>query len=206
MGKNDEMRKRQEEKARWEKEQLVKKTEELGLAFVNNELPPDDDEEVTVNTSLSKSLLSMIPFTQAYYEAQASEQEMDDLAKIRIEKAKASDLLALSKMGKHEEALEKMMAETNNDFFYFNKLKQKMEADGKFKYKTINLNPFKDIGNKKNRLRKAIRMNFDDVKSSDVLNLAASVLNANDKDAALKRLRAMRFAPCSWRYVVFRYV
>lgn len=199
MGRGDEMRKRKEEKEKWEQEQLLKKAEDAGLTFQDNGLPPPDDEDVYADPGIIKSLLSMIPGTQAYYEAQASEQEMDDLAKIRIEKTKANDLLAMAKMGKHEEALDKMMAETNNDFFYFNKLKERITKEGKYSYKEIDLNPFKDIGSKKNRLRKALRMQFNVLTTSDTLNLSATVEGANDKAAALKHQRALRNSPCSWR-------
>ena len=181
----------------------MKKAESAGLTYVDNALPPVDEDDISQDTGIIKSFLSMIPYTEAYYEATASEEEMNDLAKIRIEKAKANDLLALAKMGKHEEALEKMMSETNNDFFYFNKLKDKLETQGKFQYKEIKLNQFADIGSKKNRFRKAIRMQFDVIAgSSDMLNLSATVEGANDKEAALKKLRAARNSPCTWRFVV----
>ena len=197
MGRNDEMKKRKAEKEKWEREQLLKRTEEAGLAYVHHEIVDDD---VEVQESIAKSLMSFIPGTTAYYEAKASEEEMDDLAKIRIEKAKANDMLALAKMpGKHEEALERMMAETNNDFFYFNALKDKRTKEGKYTYEEKDLNPFKDIGSKKNRFRRAIRMQFDMIKESSNINIAARVDNANDKDAAIKKLRALRNLPCSWR-------
>ena len=197
MGRNDLMAKRQKEKEQWENDQLLKKAEELGLNYQQVEIPDEDKE---VKSTIVHSILAMIPGTQAYYEASASEQEMDDLAKIRIEKAKANDLLALAQIpGKHDEALETMMAETNNDFFYFNALKFKMENEGKFKYKTKDLNPFKDIGSKKNRLRKAIRMQFDIVMRTESVNLNATVDNANDAEANKKKMRALRNQPCSWR-------
>lgn len=197
MGRNEEMKKRKEEKEKWERAELLRKMEETGMAYVEREIVDDD---VVVEETILTSLLSMIPGTKAYADAKASEEEMDDLGKIRIEKAKANDLLALAKMpGKHEEALEKMMAETNNDFFYFNKLKDKYTKEGKYSYKEQDMDPFRDIGSKKNRFRKAIRMQFDMIQKSSTINLAARVDNANDKDAAIKKLRALRNLPCSWR-------
>ena len=132
---------------------LLERAEELGLNYHEVELPPDELEETQYKKTILSSLTSMIPYTQAWYEANAAEDEMDDLGKIRIERAQCADLVAMTKMGRHEEALAKMMAETNNDFFYFNKLRMKMEAEGKIKVEVPNLNPFKDLEQGKGRNR-----------------------------------------------------
>ncbi len=81
---------------------IKKKTEEAGLNFVATELPPDEVDEKEVERSLYTSVMSMVPYTNAWYEARAAEEEMDDLKKIKIEKVKAADLLTMSKMGRHE--------------------------------------------------------------------------------------------------------
>ena len=144
---------REKATARENAKMLLERASELGLNYQEVELPPEELEEAQYKKSILNSLASMIPYTQAWYEATAAEEEMDDLGKIRIERAKCDDLVAMSKMGKHEEALAKMMSETNNDFFYFNKLRVKMEAEGKIKVEVPNLNPFKDLEHGKGRNR-----------------------------------------------------
>jgi hypothetical protein len=135
---------------------ILERAKELGLEYQNEELPPDELDEDQYKKGLAYSLLSMIPYTQAWYEGFAAEEEMDDLAKIHIERSKCDDLVSLTKMGRHknEEALQKMMKETNHDFFYFNKLRTKMEAEGQIEVRLPDLNPFKDLehGKNKNRL------------------------------------------------------
>lgn len=135
--------------------------EEKGLGFNadNAELPPEDVDDKEVAKSAWETLKSFVPYTNAYYEAQAAEDEMGDLRKIRIEKVKAGDLFNATKTGNHEEALESMMAETNNDFFYFNRLRTKMEAEGKFTIEKPLEDPFSKLekGAEKNRLKKAFR-------------------------------------------------
>jgi len=67
MGRGDEMRKRKEEKEKWEQEQMLKKAEDAGLTFQDNGLPPGEDEDMYTDPGIVKSILSMIPYTQAYY-------------------------------------------------------------------------------------------------------------------------------------------
>ena len=183
-----------EKKERSERE-LKEKLESKGLAFQDYELPPDELEEKAYKKSQFQGFLSMIPFTEAYYEASAAEDEMDNLRKIRIEKAKASDLLAMTKMGRHEEALAKMMSETNNDFYYFNKLRTKLEAEGKVFIEAPNLDPFADMhkGKNRNRVKKAHGKRFDIMSADDAAALAAMTRPMED----VKRPRDD--APCIWR-------
>ncbi len=174
---------------------ILKKAEELGLGYVDTELPPDELEESQYKRSIFTSLMSMIPYTQAWYEASSAEEELDDLGKIRIERAKVDDLVAMTKMGRHEEALTKMMAETNNDFFYFNKLRTKMEAEGKIKVELPNLNPNSEMerGQHRNRLKKAQRMQFAFIDDSMMKQLSAFNKSAEDLG------RPKKDAPCTWR-------
>lgn len=130
----------------------------IGQGFVDHELPPEEVDEKVVKRTLLTSLRSMIPYTNEWYESTAAEDEMDNLKKIRIEQVKANDLFVMAKMGRHEEALESMMAETNYDFFYFNKLKYKMEQDGKYKFEIPKEKELFGEGGHKNRIRKAANM------------------------------------------------
>mmetsp|Transcript_31513 Transcript_31513/g.71585 ORF Transcript_31513/g.71585 Transcript_31513/m.71585 type:complete len:187 (+) Transcript_31513:179-739(+) len=158
MQKKDRMR-QQAELMRSEK---LAETKDLladaGVEFTDHELPPDEVEDKEVQKSMLQSLRTMIPYTDEWYEAKAAEEEMDDLKAIRIERVKASDFSSMAKMGRHEEALTRMMSDSNNDFFFFNKLKFKMEAEGKWKYgekgqedALVTLSR----GSKRNRLKKA---------------------------------------------------
>lgn len=159
MKKLERQRKAKQAALQEDLERMKKGVEQKGQGFVQVELPPDEVDEEQVRRSLYTSLMTFLPFTNEYYEAKAAEDEMDDLKKIRVERVKAGDLMAMSKMGRHEDALDTMMSETNYDFFYFNKLKMKMEAEGKFSFTppdTSSLFATLDKG-KKNRLRKAIQ-------------------------------------------------
>lgn len=175
--------------------QILQKAEELGLTYHADELPPDELEDSQYKKTLYNSLMSMIPYTQAWYEASAAEEELDNLSKIRIERAKTDDLVAMTKMGRHEEALTKMMAETNHDYFYFNKLRQKMESEGKIKVEIPNLNPFEDLekGKNRNRIKKAQRMQFALIDDSMMKELAA--YNKTVENVG----KPKKDAPCSWK-------
>lgn len=146
-------------------EATASKLEKAGLNFINHELPPDEVDEKEVEQSTWASIRTFIPYTNEWWEARRAEEEMDALNKIRVERIKANDLVVMTKTGRAEEALAKMMAETNNDFFFFNKLKYKMEQEGTFKYADPRkaTDPFTAIsrGAKTNRLKKAINTTID---------------------------------------------
>jgi hypothetical protein len=182
------------------KERLSKaeeKIKEAGMEFVDHELPPDEVDEREVRRSLWTSFRTFVPYTNEWYEARAAEEEMDDLTKIRVEKVKAQDLYTLSKIGRHDEALDSMMAETNNDFFYFNKLKYKMEQEGKwkFEFKAGSL-AFGDASRNlhRNRLRKAANAVYGAMDES-VTDELARLSNAEAKTAK----KYDRNTPCNWR-------
>ena len=179
-----------------EKEELKKKIAELGLERKEFELPPDEVDEKDVERSAYTSLLAMVPYTQEWWEAKAAEEELDDLTKIRGEIARANELVAMTKIGKHEEALAEMMDETNNDFHYFNKLKNSETNKGRFNYVPKTLNPFKDISQGRNRLKKALRLQFDLVDATLLkqLNNRARGLGRNKADDG-------RDKKCQWRFV-----
>jgi len=124
---------------------------------------------------------------------------MDDLTKIRIEKTKANDLLALSKLpSRQEEALQKLMSETNNDFHYFNRLRASKIAEGKYVPPKEAVNAFKDAGGSKNRVKKAIKMPFEDLSADMMKSLGAmSKLEEKNKRAGAEKVAAD--ASCIWR-------
>lgn len=197
MSKLERMRKQAAIAKKEQLEQAKNKLKDTGLEFVDNELPPDEVDESLVRRSLWTSIRTFIPGTQEYYEAKAAEEEMDDLTKIRIEKVKAQDLYTLTKIGRHDEALDAMMAETNNDFFYFNKLKYKMEQEGKWKFEfkknSIAFGSAERAAHR-NRLRKAANAVYGAMDES-VTEELARLANAEAKAAK----RYDRSGPCIWR-------
>lgn len=181
-------------------EEAKKKAEEKGLGFVEYELPPDDVDEEEVRRTLLTSLRAFIPYTQEWYEALAAEEDLDNLKRILKEKSKVHDLYTMSKMGRHEEALDMMMSETNYDFFYFNKLKYKMELEGKFNFETPNdSNLFRALDSKgghRNRLKKAINQVYNvlDQKMTDELARLSHIADGNQQ---VKKYGNDQ--PCIWR-------
>jgi hypothetical protein len=200
MKKAERQKQNKEAEEKLQSDQIRQRTEELGLNFVATELPPDEVDEKDVERSIYTSLVSMVPYTNAWYEARAAEDEMDDLKKIKIEKVKAADLLTMSKMGRHDEALDRMMSETNYDFFYFNKLKTKMIAEGKFVFdENANINPFGGMekGANRNRLKKAVNANHNSLDESMTQELARlATLGAGGANSMKKHDRDL---PCIWR-------
>jgi len=166
--------------------------EKAGLNFVNHELPPDEVDEKEVEQSTWTSIKTFIPYTNEWWEARRAEEEMDALNKIRVEKIKANDLVVMTKTGRAEEALAKMMAETNNDFFFFNKLKYKMEQEGTFKYADPRkaTDPFTAIsrGAKTNRLKKAINTTLDS--EDDMGDISSQLSRLKSRDSSTSAVRA----------------
>ena len=68
----------------------------------------------------------------------------------------------MTKVGKHEEALAKMMSETDRDFFFFNKLKKEKTEKGQWEFKKPVLNPyeFMEKGSEQNRFKKAFNKSY----------------------------------------------
>lgn len=180
-----------------ELEQVQKIAEDAGMTFVDHELPPEEVDEEEVRRTLKTSLLSMVPYTNEWYEARAAEDEMDDLKKIRIERVKADDQMAMAKTGRYEEALEEMMSETNYDFFYFNKLRHRMEQEGRYKFEgeeADNAFSLFSRGPNRNRLKKAINAVFGALDEETTKELArlSSLGSTNMK-------KFDRNQPCTWR-------
>lgn len=115
------------------KDGLADKMAELGLAYHDDEIPPDEIDKELVTKPLLYTLKSLIPYTNEWYETNNAEDEMDDFRALQVETAKARQIVTLTKIGRHEDALEIMMADTNHDFHYFNKMKLKATEEGKFK-------------------------------------------------------------------------
>ena len=184
---------RKEQARQEENEVNRRKAAELNLGYVAVDIPPEDVDIKDVKRTQLNAFLSMVPYTNAWYESQAALTEMDDLKRIRIERVKAEDLHLMTKIGKHDEALEKMMAETNYDFFYFNKLKDKHEKEGKWTFTVPNLNPFGylSVGKDRNRIKKAFNSNFKLIET-DFSGLTAAT-TAQEPSTDIGNL------PCLWR-------
>lgn len=148
-----------------QKEEFQTKVEKLGLQNKNRELPPDEVDRKEVAKDTLYTLQTFIPYTEAWWEARAAEEELDDLKHIRKEIQAANELVAMTKMGRHEDALKELMDDTNQDFHYFNKLKNAEISKGRFVYDAKALDPFKGLYNDANRIRKAARMTFDVIDS-----------------------------------------
>lgn len=179
MKKLERMREQKKRQEGEDRQRVVQTLDLAGQGYVDYELPPDYVSEKDVERSTWHTIKSFIPFSNEYYESMAAEEEMDNLKKIRIERVRAEDLLVMTKMGKHDDALDSMMAETNYDFFYFNKLKMKMELEGKFRFeppKNNNIFLTLEKGPNKNRLRKAINQAYsalDHRMTDELLRLSA---------------------------------
>lgn len=180
---------------------LQKILQEKGLNFEENEIPPDEVDPSLVSKTAWQQFRALIPYTAEWYESRQAETEMDDLTKVRLEKAKARDLLAMAKTGQHEEALERMMSETNNDFFFFNKLMTKMQEEGTFSFDKPELNPFESLqkGTGRNRIKKAAVATFN-VIDEGAMKMASAQMNANTETATDKKIPPQDpSALCKWR-------
>ena len=119
---------------RQREEALVQRAQELGLTYKDPELPVEDVDESAVKRSHLASLLALVPLTKEWHEARKAEDEFDNLPQIQREREKAHALLEMVRVGQQDRALEEMLRDTENDFFYFNKLRTKLEGEGKYAY------------------------------------------------------------------------
>jgi hypothetical protein len=177
------------------RDQFNSKLDDLGLQYKEEEIPPEEVDRDEVAKSLMHTLRSMIPYTKEYYEGMAAEMEMDDLHKIRVEQAKANELLSKTRTGRELEALEEMMDDTNRDFHFFNKLKYQQTLDGKYKYKPLNVDPFKYIGRGQNRVRKAVVGQFAMLDDSLLAKLSAHGRQMNGGT----KLQEDKDKCCTWK-------
>jgi hypothetical protein len=137
------------------KASLAKKAEELGLEYQEQYVPPDEIDKAAVEKSMLETLKAMIPYTQAWYAAQSAEDEMDDYRRIEVDVAFNRNLVTMARTGRHEDAMEIMMADTNHDLHYFNFMKNKAIQEGKFKYDFKVTKGFKR--NAKNKIQAAVQ-------------------------------------------------
>ena len=77
---------RKEQARQEENEVNRRKAAELNLGYVAVEIPPEDVDIKDVKRTQLNAFLSMVPYTNAWYESQAALTEMDDLKRIRIER------------------------------------------------------------------------------------------------------------------------
>lgn len=198
MGKKKKRSEEQKRKERLkERKGFENKINELGLEYEEVELPPDVVKREDVAKSLIHTIKSLVPYTQEYYEGLKAEEEMNDLQKIRIEKSRAQELISKTRVGRHDEALEEMMDETNNDFYYFNKLKYQETLKGKFKYHPPTLDPFRFMSRGQNRLRKAVGQQFGLLDDSLLKQLRA---HGREMAGLGMKIQEEKDEPCSWRY------
>lgn len=179
-----------------EKEEAERKLMELGLGYKEEEIPPDEVDRTMVDKGIWHTIKSMIPYTNAYYEAKAAMEELDDYHQIRVDIARAAELVSKARVGRHEEALEEMMAETNHDFFYFNKIKHNQTVEGKWKYVPPKLDPFRYLERGGNRLRKAVGMQFAILDVAVMRKLAVHGRLLGDK---VKTIQLDKDENCDWK-------
>lgn len=190
-----------EAKARAEAENrsiMEKRLADAGLAHVDQEMAYGENDGVAekAHQSILKSFLGMIPWTNAWYESRAAETEMDDFTAMKNELAKANDLLAMTTIGRHEEALADMMAETNNDYFFFNKLKHKMMEDKSYSFEIPNLNKYASLerGTGRNRLKKGHGAKFA-IMDEAMMKLLAGATKTITHEKILTTIDTI----CNWR-------
>lgn len=187
---------REELAAQEEAELLKAKMDAAGLSYVEQDLP---DDGLQVSKGIIYSLRSLWPGTDEYYEAQQAEMEMDDLSRLRIERVKAADLVALASTD-YEEALEQLMSATENDFFFFNKLKYSMEQEGKWEFEPKKDSIFgasNDAEQRRNRIRRAFRAPMP---TSESYNTSASMSGISNPNAAnLQDAVDSESKLCSWK-------
>jgi len=180
-----------------EKRVLKEKMDNAGLSHIDHGLPDEeiDQNDERIKATWWKSIKGIFPGTDEYYEGMAAEDEMDDLKAIRVEKAKASDYLAMTKTGKHEQALAIMMSDTNNDFFFFNKLMTKYREEGKWEYEDQELNPFgvMEAAQRRNRIRKAYRNTYQ-LTTNDQATALQGTLDAMDNSKKINTSTT-----CNWK-------
>ena len=179
-----------------DKKDLAAKIARLGLTYEEAEIPPDEVERKDVEKSLLYTIKSMVPGTQEYYEALRAEEEMNDLFQIEVEKARARELISKTRVGRHDEALEEMLDETDHDFHYFNKIKHKQTLEGKFVYPKPKGDPFKYMERGQNRIRKAVRMQFGLMDEGLMRKLA---VHGRNMASTGNKLQLDKDEPCMWR-------
>ena len=201
MGKKKKRSEEEKRKERLkERKGFENKINELGLNYEEVELPPEVVKRDEVAKSLIHTIKSLVPYTQEYYEGLKAEEEMNDLYKIHVEKHRAQELISKTRVGRHEEALEEMMDETNNDFYYFNKLKHQETLKGKFKYTPPILDPFRFMSRGQNRLRKAAGQQFGLLDDSLLKQLRA---HGREMAGLGLKIQEEKDEPCSWRYYFY---
>lgn len=117
----------------------------------------DDDEKDPEKLTVFQTVLSIIPFTNEYKTAQAAFEMLDNLKRIKMEKAKANAFMVQAKIGQHEEAMEEMLADTTERLEYFINLRRKMKGKGQIIRTEIRFDLFEELakGKGRNRLKQS---------------------------------------------------
>lgn len=194
-GKTKTDKEKRKEKLK-DKKEIADKVARLGLTYEEEEIPPDEVDRKDVAKSMMHTFKSMIPGTQEFYEAKKAEEEMDDLFQIEVEKARAKELISKTRVGRHEEALEEMLDETDHDFHYFNKIKHRQTEEGTFVYPKPDTDPFKYMERGQNRIRKAVRAQFGLMDEGLLKKLS---VHGRDMASTGNKLQEDKDLPCMWK-------
>ena len=140
---------------------VIAQLEKQGINYDHVELPPDEVDYDDIKKSFTHTALSLIPYTRAYYESLAAEEELDNYSRIEAEKLKATQYYELTKLGESESVLKTMLQESNNDFFYFNKLRTKLEHEGRyFDFDDMENMEQLELNSKANKKKKSLLSKF----------------------------------------------
>lgn len=122
----------------------------------------DDGPELPVFTAL-ETILSFIPFTKESKIAAAATEMLDNLKRIKKEKSKAYDLMVMSKIGQHEEALKTLLGETTDRIDYFVAMRKRLQDEGKPIRTEVRKDTILSLerGKGKNRLKRATDVERD---------------------------------------------
>jgi hypothetical protein len=145
----------------------MKKKGKKSVGFNGGDDDDDDDEKDPEDLTVLQTLLSVIPYTKEYKIAQAAFEMLDNLKRIRTEKADANAFMVRAKIGQHEEAMAEMLAETTENLDYFIDLRRKMKGKGQVIRTEIRFDLFEELarGKGRNRLKQSTDGESDQVTS-----------------------------------------
>jgi uncharacterized protein YcaQ len=167
----------------------------------------DKEDEGSLQTPtkpMYNSIMSLIPFTNAWYEANVAEEELDNLTKIHMEVYRSEHIVRQCKAGEHEEILQQLLADVpGQDFHYFNKFMHEQRESGGWNW----VSPLRSglfAVHQSNRLRKAMRMripqyyDFEPAERKPQAKQRDSDMVDADTDVEISQARRPD-KNCSWR-------
>ena len=93
-----------------------------------------EDEELELQQTLLSTIMSFVPGTKAYKQAKFAIKELNDLQKMQQEIKKCEEVLFIAKSGRHDEALEELMSETEMDYMHFNRILAQYSTEGRWNW------------------------------------------------------------------------